>query len=76
MVERGFFELVNHREAGTHRYPGMMFKMDRTPLEIRRPPNCLGEHNDYVFREVLGMSDDEIAELEQAQAIGGEEYVI
>lgn len=76
LVERGFFEVVNHREVGAHRYPGMMFKMGGTPLEIRRPPNCLGEHNDYVFREILGMSEDEIAELEQAQAIGGEEYLI
>jgi crotonobetainyl-CoA:carnitine CoA-transferase CaiB-like acyl-CoA transferase len=26
------------------------------------PSPCLGEHNEYVFKELLGMSDDEIAE--------------
>jgi crotonobetainyl-CoA:carnitine CoA-transferase CaiB-like acyl-CoA transferase len=72
---RGFFELVRHREAGTHMYPGMLFKMNKTPLSIRKPPPCLGEHNDYVFREVVGMSEAEIAELEKEQIIGGDEYI-
>ena len=27
------------------------------------PAPCLGQHNEYVFREILGMSDDEIANL-------------
>jgi len=72
---RGFFEVVSHREAGTHLYPGMLFKMDKTPLSIRKPPPCLGEHNDYVFKDVIGMSDDEIAALEKEQIIGGDEYL-
>jgi crotonobetainyl-CoA:carnitine CoA-transferase CaiB-like acyl-CoA transferase len=53
----------------------MLWKMGKTPLNIRKPPPCLGEHNDYVFKHVLGMSDDEIAELEKEQLIGGNEYV-
>lgn len=73
---RGFFEVVNHREAGTHRYPGMLWKMSGTPLSIRKAPPCLGEHNDYVFKDVIGMSDDEIAALEKEQIIGGDEYLI
>jgi crotonobetainyl-CoA:carnitine CoA-transferase CaiB-like acyl-CoA transferase len=73
---RGFFEVVSHREAGTHLYPGMLYKMGKTPLSIRKPPPCLGEHNDYVFKDVIGMSDDEIAELEKEQLIGGDEYLI
>ena len=75
LLSRGFFEVVSHREAGTHLYPGMLWKMPRTPLSIRRPPPCLGEHNDYVFKEVTGLSDEEIAELENEQMIGGDEYV-
>jgi crotonobetainyl-CoA:carnitine CoA-transferase CaiB-like acyl-CoA transferase len=26
------------------------------------PSPCLGEHNEYVFKELLGLTDDEIAE--------------
>jgi benzylsuccinate CoA-transferase BbsF subunit len=31
-----------------------------TPAEIRRPGPTLGQHNEYVYKEVLGMSEDEI----------------
>jgi crotonobetainyl-CoA:carnitine CoA-transferase CaiB-like acyl-CoA transferase len=75
LLTRGFFEPVQHREAGTHLYPGMLFKMSKTPLSIRKPPPCLGEHNDYVFREVIGMPDDEIAALQEQQIIGGDQYI-
>ena len=47
---RGFFETVTHRECGTHRYPGMLWKMSKTPGSIRSAACCLGEHNDYVYR--------------------------
>lgn len=75
LLSRGFFEIVSHREAGTHVYPGILWKMANAPLGIRRPPPCLGEHNDYVFKQVIGLSDGEIAELEKEQLIGGDEYV-
>ncbi|GIX45986.1 MAG: hypothetical protein KatS3mg131_0197 [Candidatus Tectimicrobiota bacterium] len=67
---RGFFETITHRECGTHRYPGMLWKMSKTPGHIRQPPCCLGEHNDYVYRELLGMSDEEIARLRREGHIG------
>lgn len=70
LKERGFFREVTHCEAGTHRYPGMCFKFSRTPADIRLPPNCLGEHNEYVFGEILGMSKEEIAQLEEEEIIG------
>jgi len=75
LASRGFFEVVRHREAGTHLYPGMLWKMEGTPLSIRKPPPCLGEHNEYVFRELMGMSESEVLELEQQQIIGGDEYL-
>jgi crotonobetainyl-CoA:carnitine CoA-transferase CaiB-like acyl-CoA transferase len=75
LASRGFFEAVTHREAGSHLYPGMLWKMSETPISIRKPPPCLGEHNDYVFKQVLGMSDEEIADLEKEKLIGGDEYI-
>jgi hypothetical protein len=33
------------------------------------PAPCLGQHNDYILKEVLGMSDDEVAELLIAGAL-------
>jgi len=75
LASRGFFEMVSHREAGTHLYPGMLWKLNKTPMSIRKPPPCLGEHNNYVFKTILGMSDDEICKLEEEKLIGGDEYI-
>ena len=68
--ERGFFESVDHREAGRHRYPGVVWKLSKTPGSIRIPANCLGEHNEYVLKTFLGLSDEEIAQLAEDQIIG------
>jgi len=70
LKERGFFKEVTHRETGTHLYPGMCFKFSKTPADIRIPPNCLGEHNEYVYGEILGMSKEEITQLEEENFIG------
>jgi crotonobetainyl-CoA:carnitine CoA-transferase CaiB-like acyl-CoA transferase len=70
LISRGFFETVMHRECGTHRYPGMLWKMSKTPGRIRSAACCLGEHNDYVYRQLLGMSAEELARWRQAGHIG------
>ena len=33
------------------------------------PAPCLGQHNEYVLKEILGMSDDEIGDLVAAGAL-------
>ena len=67
---RCYFEEVTHPEAATHRYPGMFFKFSETPLSIRRPTPRLGEDNEYVYKQVLGYSDEEYADLERDGHIG------
>ena len=68
--QRGFFEEVTHAECGTHLYPGMEWKFSETPGSIRLPPCRLGEHNRYVYRDLLGFSEEEYAELEREGHIG------
>ena len=72
---RGFFEDVTHPETGTHSYPGMLWKMSKSPLSIRRPAPCLGEHNEYVFKEIIGLSEEEMVKLEKELVIGGDAYI-
>lgn len=38
-------------------------RLARTPPEYRLPPPALGEHTDEVLREVLGLPDEELAQL-------------
>ena len=52
---RFFFEEVTRPDTGTHPYPGMMWKASHTPNAIRSHPVCLGEHNEYVYKGLLGV---------------------
>jgi crotonobetainyl-CoA:carnitine CoA-transferase CaiB-like acyl-CoA transferase len=60
---RGFFEPVSHAIAGEWEIEAPHWRMSETPAHIRLPAPSFGEHNDYVFRELLGLSDEEIARL-------------
>lgn len=68
--DRAFFEQCYQEDCGTHLYPGMIWKFSKTPLRIHKPPVRLGEHNEYVYKEVLGASDEEYQELEREGHIG------
>ncbi len=61
---RGFWEIVEHPEAGTHPYLSRPFKFSKTPGKTRYPAPLLGEHTEYVLRGILHLSEEEIRELE------------
>jgi crotonobetainyl-CoA:carnitine CoA-transferase CaiB-like acyl-CoA transferase len=65
----GLWPVVRHREMGDVRVDGLPVHLSATDWEITRGAPCLGEHNDVVFREVLGLSDDEIAALRAEEVI-------
>jgi len=67
---RGFFNELTHPVCGTHLYPGIAWKMSKTPNQLKLPPPCLGEHNEYVYKRVIGVTDEEYAELEREGHIG------
>lgn len=54
---------LEHPEFGSYEYEAPPFLLSETPAEIRRRSPCLGEHNDYVFGELLGMSAQELERL-------------
>lgn len=42
------------------------YRFSKSEVDIRETPCLFAEHNDYVYREVLGMSDEEIELLRAA----------
>ena len=62
---RGFFESLPTADAQKpFRYPGLTFRMKRTPNSLRTPPVRLGEHNREIYRDLLGYTEDQYAALE------------
>lgn len=72
LLARGHFQEVTSPAVGTYLAPGVPWKMSRTPRRIERPAPMLGQHNEYVYRELLGYSDEEYARLEAEGHIGTE----
>ena len=62
LKHRGFFWELDHPEIGKYHAPRPAFLLSKAPYRPFRAP-LIGEHNDYALREILGMDDEEIAEL-------------
>ena len=63
LKERNYFVPVEHPVMGRQSFePQSSFILSKTPRRIKSPSPCLGEHNELVFKTLLGMADDEIAE--------------
>ena len=70
MAERGFHQTLDHPEMPTYKYTGPLWRMSKTPNKLRTHPPLLGQHNSYVYKEILGVSDEEYARLEAEGHIG------
>jgi crotonobetainyl-CoA:carnitine CoA-transferase CaiB-like acyl-CoA transferase len=69
---RGFFEVVTHAVAGTWEIDGPHWRMSESPAHIRLPAPAFAEHNGYVFRELLGLSEADVGQLEADGVIATE----
>jgi crotonobetainyl-CoA:carnitine CoA-transferase CaiB-like acyl-CoA transferase len=67
---RDFFEPVSHAIAGVWDIEGPHWRMSESPAHIRLPAPSFGEHNRYVFGELLGLTDVEIAQMETEGVTG------
>ncbi len=60
---RDWFKKQTQQASGTYEYVGPLWKLPETPVEYRQPPVMFGEHNDYVYRELLKVSEAEFDAL-------------
>lgn len=70
LKQRGYFLSGSHPKIGTALFQGPPMKLSKSPVVIHRLGPALGEHNEYILKKLLGMSGEEIAELEKKQVIG------
>ncbi len=63
---RGTFAVLDHPEMGRYRCHGSPFRFSDLVAQPRRAAPLLGEARDWVCREILGLSDDEMAAYEAA----------
>jgi crotonobetainyl-CoA:carnitine CoA-transferase CaiB-like acyl-CoA transferase len=64
---RGWFRDLASGDVGTHPHPGLAF--GGVPHAWRRGSPTLGEDNEYVYKTILGVSDEEYARYEQEKML-------
>lgn len=67
--ERGFLVEIEHPEMTTLTFPGFTVRLSETPAQIRRHAPLLGQDNDYVYGELLGLAQREYLTLVEQGAL-------
>jgi crotonobetainyl-CoA:carnitine CoA-transferase CaiB-like acyl-CoA transferase len=64
LESRGFWQSLDHSELGISIvYPGPFARFSESPCEVRRRAPLIGEHNEEIYCEELGLSKDELDKL-------------
>ncbi len=66
---RGAYVTVQHPVLGKQTNVGVPWKFSRTPASIRRPGPLFGEHNPFVFGEILGLPKSDVERLTKAEVL-------
>jgi crotonobetainyl-CoA:carnitine CoA-transferase CaiB-like acyl-CoA transferase len=64
-VDRGLCYQHEFEDFDACRIYGTPWLFSATPAEVTRKTPTLGENNDYVFKELVGLGDDEIESLKE-----------
>ncbi len=67
--ERGLGAEVEHARMGKQVVMGAPWRLSVTPAEVKKASPLIGEHDEYVFGELLGMSTGEIRHLTDEEVI-------
>jgi succinyl-CoA---D-citramalate CoA-transferase len=60
---------VEHPELGELKMQNVAPKLSRTPGRVRSPSPKLGQHNDEIYRGLLGMNAERYAQLQAAKVV-------
>jgi crotonobetainyl-CoA:carnitine CoA-transferase CaiB-like acyl-CoA transferase len=63
LKHRNHFRRLDQQVIGNHVYNAPSYHLSKTPNHIFKAGPSLGEDNEYVYRDILGYTDDEIAEF-------------
>ena len=63
LEHRGHFWMLDHPTMGRRAYDGPSFRLSETPANLHKAAPLLGEDNEYVWKNVAGLGDEEYVEL-------------
>jgi crotonobetainyl-CoA:carnitine CoA-transferase CaiB-like acyl-CoA transferase len=69
LKEREYWVSIDHPVAGTLKYPGAPYKLSKTPAEVVQPAPLLGQHNEEIYCQRLGVSREDLVDMRRAEII-------
>jgi benzylsuccinate CoA-transferase BbsF subunit len=63
LAHRGHYWKLQHPVMGERSYDGPAFRLSLTPGRLSKAAPCLGEDNEYVYKTLIGLNDEEFIEL-------------
>ncbi len=69
LKHRQHYVTLQHPDIGENVVDQFGFRLSKTPGGPKRPAPRVGQHNAYVFGELLGMGAEEIAKLQEEGVI-------
>ena len=69
MIYRGYVVEMDHPEVGKRTVAGLPLKLSAMPQLPYFSAPLLGQHNDFVFGDLLGHDPKRVQELKDIQAI-------
>ena len=69
LESRQFYREIDHPVIGRIKIPAELFKLSETPYQLRMPAPTLGQHNQEIYVEGLGYTQQEFCQLRQLNVI-------
>lgn len=66
---RNMFVEIDHPIAGRQRITGNQIKFSDDPIKFERTAPLLGQHSEEILKEFLGYTDEQIAALQESDAL-------
>jgi crotonobetainyl-CoA:carnitine CoA-transferase CaiB-like acyl-CoA transferase len=62
LVARDYFVTLDHSEIGPTPFDGLVTSFSAKHVQLHKAAPCLGEDTEHVMRDILGLSEDQLAE--------------
>lgn len=69
LESRDFYREVEHPVVGKIKVPAVLFNFSHCPYQLRSPSPTLGQHNQEIYVDGLGYSQEDFCRLRQLNAI-------
>ena len=69
LIERDMITEVDQELSGKVKVPGSIFKMSKTPGNVKFPSPIHGEHNVEIYSGLLGYTEEQMAQLSEQGVI-------